>query len=232
MYTKNNNYLFLKKYYYFVDVEQAVSSKRVLPPVNTILDPSNFDTLVGTHNGIGCQLVSQDLFDICLQPIMSHEKLSSSEFDKLFASVSPNQDNSDVKKPQKKPPSLENAEIHVTRSTKTDETEASNNQQNISKSIVSTTVAKYKCTFSEDCGQTFKTKSLLGLHIDVHRGVRHLCPEPMCDKTFAKQVRLRNHVEQKQKKKKVDPVIAEDETKDDSSQLSGTHSEDGEKKKV
>ena len=79
---------------------------------------------------------------------MSHEKLSSSEFDKLFASVSANQDNSDVKKPKKNPPSLENAEIRVTLSTKTDKTEASNNQQNISEGIVSATVPKYKCTYS------------------------------------------------------------------------------------
>ena len=61
-------------------------------------------------------------------------------------------------------------------------------------------LTEYKCYYNPtSCKQSFPTKGLLDLHIDVYRGVRFLCSVPMCTKTFTSQARLRNHFEAKHK---------------------------------
>ena len=58
----------------------SITSECHLPPVESILDVMNFDMISSSHNGMGCQIVLQGLFDIVHQPSMFEAKLSYSDF--------------------------------------------------------------------------------------------------------------------------------------------------------
>ncbi|MCG8624756.1 MAG: hypothetical protein MJE68_22510, partial [Proteobacteria bacterium] len=56
--------------------------------METLLDAVNFDMISSSHNGMACQLVSQNLFDIVNQPTMFQYTLAQSDFENFFVSSS------------------------------------------------------------------------------------------------------------------------------------------------
>ena len=133
---------------------------------------------------------------------MFEEKLSYSDFEKSFLAI-PN--NTDLKKGVKTEEKHERENkgdlqipVHQMRSSKTVEKKEVDDAEK--------PLTEYKCYYNPtSCKQSFPMKSLLDLHIDVHRGVRFLCSAPMCTKMFTSQARLRNHFEAKHKPIKPPP---------------------------
>ena len=161
-----------------------------------MLDAMNFDMISSSHNGMGCQIVLQGLFDIVHQPSMFEEKLSYSDFEKSFLAIPPNNDLKKGVKTEEKDDRENKGDlqipVHQTHSSKTVEKKEVEDAEK--------PLTEYKCYYNPtSCKQSFPTKGLLDLHIDVHRGVHFLCSAPMCTKMFTSQARLRNHFEAKHK---------------------------------
>ena len=178
-----------------LDLKNSVNSQCVLPPVESLLDAANFDLLSSMHNGMGCQIVSQYLFDIVNQPTMFQDKLTLTEFETLSASSLKTE--TFEKSQNALLPALDASKL-TTRKTRSQVLKTDNDECSESKPFKVQSVNLYKCNYG-DCEEVFSKKSLLDFHIDVHRGVRILCTEPACTRSFTSQLRLRNHIDLKHK---------------------------------
>ena len=61
-----------------------------LPPIHTLQEPLDAEIFQDEHNSMGCNFVSEDMFDLMQQPIMDSTVISESEFDSILKCLTDN----------------------------------------------------------------------------------------------------------------------------------------------
>ena len=61
-----------------------------LPPINTLHEPLQSEIFTDEHNTMGCNFVSEDMFDLMQQPVMDSTVISESAFDSLLKCLTTN----------------------------------------------------------------------------------------------------------------------------------------------
>ena len=55
-----------------------------LPPIDALQEPLDAEIFQDEHNYMGCNFVSEDMFDLMQQPVMDSTVISESEFDSVL----------------------------------------------------------------------------------------------------------------------------------------------------
>ena len=161
----------------FVDVSPVTCK---LPSFSSWLD-SNWAPGEDLHHGMDCFVVDEDLFDIIAQPGLETPPLTPDEFDNIVKNV-----------PSRTTPDDADASAELNSQL---------SQQN-DKSRPKRTVFKSENVDPDDyfcvkCEKSFAKKENYKIHMDCHRGVRHMCPVPVCPKSFSTVVGLNKHLDSK-----------------------------------
>ena len=127
-----------------------------------------------------CTEIDEELFDMLLQPVMGTPPLTLEQFDNF---VVPGQH---LDPSQKTNP----IDAHPKRSFK----------QVLKKEPGVEQVVDYTCRI---CQKPFDTQQALKFHVDLHTGVRKMCPYPACTRTFTTQHGLMLHLRGNTHKKNV-----------------------------
>ena len=61
-----------------------------LPPIHTLQEPLDAEIFQDEHNSMGCNFVSEDMFDLMQQPVMDSTVISESEFDSILKCLTNN----------------------------------------------------------------------------------------------------------------------------------------------
>ena len=61
-----------------------------LPPIHELQEPLDTEIFQDKHNSMGCNFVSEDMFDLMQQPVMDSTVISESEFDSIFKCLTNN----------------------------------------------------------------------------------------------------------------------------------------------
>ena len=61
-----------------------------LPPIHALQEPLDAEIFQDEHNSMGCNFVSEDMFDLMQQPVMDSTVISESEFDSILKCLTNN----------------------------------------------------------------------------------------------------------------------------------------------
>ena len=163
----------------FADLKSLTSSC-CLPRISTIFDKGPDNASLKQQHDNECTEIDKELFDMLLQPVMGMPIFTLEQFDNFVV-------------PGKQ----------LDPSSKTNPTDA--HPKHSLKPIVKKEpgvdqIVDYTCRI---CQKPFDTQQALKFHIDLHTGVRKMCPYPTCMRTFTTQHGLTLHLRGNTHKKQV-----------------------------
>ena len=153
----------LKNIHLFPDLKSLTSSCH-LPGISTIFNKGPDDTSLKQQHDDECTEIDEELFDMLLQPVMGTHIFTVEEFDNF---VVPGQ--------------------HLDPSPKTNPTDAHPKcslKLILKKEPGVEQIVDYTCRI---CQKPCDTQQALTFHVDLHTGVRKMCPYPSCTCTFTTQ---------------------------------------------